>query len=228
LLSWLLFVASGVGPYSASRCISAITRRRRSLRHQPLCFEAQRHFGILDARLAKQKYMLGDTYTIVDMDVWGWARMMPNVLGEGAWDKYKNLKRLVDEIMPVPRRKRPYAEGPPQVQDRDGPGSAARDVPAPEGKGRVFDINERDFVSIIGPSGCGKTTIFNIIAGLIEPDSGSMHYRGEEIESLRGRVGYMMQKDLLFPWRTVLGNVLLGSKPAASIAPRPKPRRANT
>jgi NitT/TauT family transport system ATP-binding protein len=73
-----------------------------------------------------------------------------------------------------------------------------------------FDINERDFVSIIGPSGCGKTTIFNIIAGLLEPDSGSLHYRGEEIESLRGRVGYMMQKDLLFPWRTVLGNVLLG------------------
>ena len=73
-----------------------------------------------------------------------------------------------------------------------------------------FTIKERDFVSIIGPSGCGKTTIFNIIAGLLEPDSGSMHYRGEEIESLRGRVGYMMQKDLLFPWRTVLGNVLLG------------------
>jgi len=73
-----------------------------------------------------------------------------------------------------------------------------------------FSINERDFVSIIGPSGCGKTTIFNIIAGLLEPDSGSILYRGEEIESLRGRVGYMMQKDLLFPWRTVLQNVLLG------------------
>jgi NitT/TauT family transport system ATP-binding protein len=73
-----------------------------------------------------------------------------------------------------------------------------------------FGINERDFVSIIGPSGCGKTTIFNIIAGLLEPDSGTMYFRGGEIESLRGRVGYMMQKDLLFPWRTVLGNVLLG------------------
>ena len=73
-----------------------------------------------------------------------------------------------------------------------------------------FDINERDFVSIIGPSGCGKTTIFNVIAGLIEPDSGTMTFRGKEIESLRGRVGYMMQKDLLFPWRTVMGNVLLG------------------
>jgi NitT/TauT family transport system ATP-binding protein len=76
--------------------------------------------------------------------------------------------------------------------------------------GLSFDIHEQDFVSIIGPSGCGKSTIFNIIAGLIEPDSGSLLYRGEEIASLRGRVGYMMQKDLLFPWRTVLGNVLLG------------------
>jgi NitT/TauT family transport system ATP-binding protein len=73
-----------------------------------------------------------------------------------------------------------------------------------------FDINAHDFVSIIGPSGCGKTTIFNIIAGLVEPDSGTLLYHGEEIDSLRGRVGYMMQKDLLFPWRTVLGNVLLG------------------
>src|SRR5215469_1631941 len=73
-----------------------------------------------------------------------------------------------------------------------------------------FEIFDRDFVSIIGPSGCGKTTIFNIIAGLVEADSGVMHYRGQPVESLRGRVGYMMQKDLLFPWRTVLGNVLLG------------------
>jgi len=77
--------------------------------------------------------------------------------------------------------------------------------------GLSFDIHEQDFVSIIvGPSGCGKSTVFNIIAGLIEPDDGTLVYRGEEISSLRGRVGYMMQKDLLFPWRTVLENVLLG------------------
>ncbi len=73
-----------------------------------------------------------------------------------------------------------------------------------------FDIRERDFVSVIGPSGCGKTTVFNIIAGLLEPDEGTLVYRGEPVASLRGRIGYMMQKDLLFPWRTVLGNVLLG------------------
>ena len=77
-------------------------------------------------------------------------------------------------------------------------------------QGLSFDVRERDFVSIIGPSGCGKTTVFNIIAGLLAPDDGTLTYRGEVVDSLRGRIGYMMQKDLLFPWRTVLGNVLLG------------------
>jgi NitT/TauT family transport system ATP-binding protein len=76
--------------------------------------------------------------------------------------------------------------------------------------GLDFDIHDKDFVSIIGPSGCGKSTIFNIIAGLVEPDDGQIVYEGERVANLRGRVGYMLQKDLLFPWRTVLGNVLLG------------------
>src|SRR6202022_40597 len=57
---------------------------------------------------------------------------------------------------------------------------------------KAGEVRVLDDLSFIGPSGCGKTTIFNVIAGLIEPDSGTMHYRGEEIESLRGRVGYMM------------------------------------
>ena len=77
--------------------------------HPQPAFEAQRHFGILDARLAKQKYMLGDTYTIVDMAVWGWARLMPNVLGENAWAKFPNLKRLVDEISARPAAARAVA-----------------------------------------------------------------------------------------------------------------------
>jgi NitT/TauT family transport system ATP-binding protein len=87
---------------------------------------------------------------------------------------------------------------------------AGKDARVPVLDGLSFDIHERDFVSIIGPSGCGKSTIFNIVAGLIEPDGGVLFYRGERVDSLRGRVGYMMQKDLLFPWRTVLANVLLG------------------
>ena len=77
-------------------------RRRLPYAINRYAFEAQRHFGILDARLAKQKYMLGDTYTIVDMDVWGWARLIPFVLGEDAWAKFPNLKRLVDEISARP------------------------------------------------------------------------------------------------------------------------------
>ncbi|MGC2075830.1 MAG: glutathione binding-like protein, partial [Xanthobacteraceae bacterium] len=72
-------------------------------------FEAQRHAGILDARLARQKYMLGDTYTIVDMNVWGWARLIPTVLGDSAWEKLPNLKRLVDEISARPAAQRAMA-----------------------------------------------------------------------------------------------------------------------
>src|SRR5260221_4682262 len=71
-------------------------------------------------------------------------------------------------------------------------------------------VAQGGFLSVIGPSGCGKTTVFNIIAGLLEPDAGTIHVDGEAVTNLRGRVGYMMQKDLLFPWRTVLENGLLG------------------
>ena len=107
----------------------------------------------------------------------------------------------------------PSASAPVQLSIRDvrksfpGKGGA---VPVLDGLS--FDIHEQDFVSIIGPSGCGKSTIFNIIAGLLQADSGQLVYRGEAVSSMRGRVGYMMQKDLLFPWRTVLQNVLLGLK----------------
>src|SRR5262249_48075289 len=55
---------------------------------------------------ATRKYMLGNTYTIVDMDVWGWARLIPNVLGEGAWGQFANLKRLVDEVSARPAAQR--------------------------------------------------------------------------------------------------------------------------
>ncbi len=99
LLSWLMFVASGVGPYSGQSVhFRHYTPDKIPYAINRYMFEALRHFGILDARLAKQRYMLGDAYTIVDMDVWGWARLMPTVLGEQAWAKFPNLKRLVDEI----------------------------------------------------------------------------------------------------------------------------------
>lgn len=66
------------------------------------------------------------------------------------------------------------------------------------------------FVSLVGPSGCGKSTLFNIIAGLLQPTEGRVLIDGEDATGTIGRVGYMLQKDLLLPWRTVLDNVILG------------------
>src|SRR5258708_8695732 len=71
-------------------------------------------------------------------------------------------------------------------------------------------IPQGRFVSLIGPSGCGKTTIFTIIAGWLEPTGGRVLIDGVDATGTIGRVGYMLQKDLLLPWRTVLDNVILG------------------
>ncbi|MCB5255708.1 MAG: ATP-binding cassette domain-containing protein [Candidatus Cloacimonetes bacterium] len=84
-------------------------------------------------------------------------------------------------------------------------------------KGAIFtvlkDINlelaEGEFVSIVGASGCGKTTLLELFAGITLPDSGSVHYQGEEITGKAGYLGYMPQNDLLFPWLKVIDNVLL-------------------
>ena len=110
LLSWLMFVASGVGPFSGQ----SVHFRNYAPEKIPYAinrymYEAQRHFAILDARLAKQRYTLGDTYTIVDMAVWGWARLVPSALGEEYWAKFPNLKRLVDEISARPAAARALA-----------------------------------------------------------------------------------------------------------------------
>lgn len=67
-----------------------------------------------------------------------------------------------------------------------------------------------EFVVIIGPSGCGKSTLLNIICGLMEPDSGEVLLDGRPVKDRTGLLGYMLQKDLLLPWRRVLDNVILG------------------
>ncbi len=67
-----------------------------------------------------------------------------------------------------------------------------------------------EFISVLGPSGCGKSTLFNLITGLLQPDRGDVYLDGALTVGNRGDVAYMQQKDLLLPWRTVLGNVLLG------------------
>jgi GST-like protein len=110
LLSWLMFVASGVGPF-AGQCVHFKHYAPEKLPYaiNRYAYEAQRHFGILNDRLAERRYMVGETYTIVDMDVWGWARLVPFVLGEDAWAKLPHLKRLVDEIEARPAAARATA-----------------------------------------------------------------------------------------------------------------------
>ena len=72
-----------------------------------------------------------------------------------------------------------------------------------------LSLPEGGFISILGPSGIGKTTLFNVLAGLDTADSGSVFLYGRNISGIAGKVGYMMQKDLLFEHRTVLDNVIL-------------------
>ncbi len=72
-----------------------------------------------------------------------------------------------------------------------------------------FSVNKSEFVSIIGPSGCGKTTVLSLIAGLLKPTDGSILYKGENISKTTENIGYMLQRDELFPWRNIEKNVLL-------------------
>ncbi|MDB5519989.1 MAG: hypothetical protein JWQ17_6747 [Tardiphaga sp.] len=71
-------------------------------------------------------------------------------------------------------------------------------------------LGKGEIVSIVGPSGCGKTTLLNTLCGLLTPDSGRIRWNGREIAGQPQNVGYMLQKDLLLPWRTALSNTMLG------------------
>ncbi len=100
MLSWLMFVASGIGPFSGQsvhfRHVAPEPKEYALNRYD---FEAHRHWKLIEDRLSGGQYMLGDAYGIVDMAVWGWARLIPYVLGgEDNWAKYPNVRRLLDEV----------------------------------------------------------------------------------------------------------------------------------
>jgi NitT/TauT family transport system ATP-binding protein len=80
-----------------------------------------------------------------------------------------------------------------------------REIPALAGVS--FDVREGEFLSIVGPSGCGKSTVLNLVVGLLKPTSGDIRLRGEKIEGVNPEIGYVTQKDNLWPWRTLKSNV---------------------
>jgi GSH-dependent disulfide-bond oxidoreductase len=110
MLSWLLFIASGIGPYSGQ----AVHFRHHAPKGMDYAverylFEAKRHYGILDAQVAGKPYLLGAKYTIVDMAAWGWTRAVPFILGEDAWNTLPELKRWFDNLSARPAAARAEA-----------------------------------------------------------------------------------------------------------------------
>lgn len=110
LLSWLMFVATGVGPYSGQAVHFAhFAPEPKDYAVARYMFEADRHWSILDRHLADRRYMVCETYSIVDMAVWGWARAVPFIFGPEGWSRLPNLKRLFDEISARPAAHRAEA-----------------------------------------------------------------------------------------------------------------------
>lgn len=110
MYSWLMFVATGIGPY----CGQAVHFKHYAPEPKDYAvnrydFEAWRHWKIINAHLADRTWMLGDDYTLVDMAVWGWARVIPFVLGAEAWAELPHVKRLLDAINARPAAQRAEA-----------------------------------------------------------------------------------------------------------------------
>ena len=110
MYSWMMFVATGIGPY----CGQAVHFRHfapdpKEYALNRYDFEAWRHWDIIEAHLARQPWMLED-YGIVDMAVWGWARVVPRVFGaDEAWTRLPNVKRLLDAVNARPAAQRAEA-----------------------------------------------------------------------------------------------------------------------
>ncbi|MBX3608772.1 MAG: ABC transporter ATP-binding protein [Hydrogenophaga sp.] len=87
----------------------------------------------------------------------------------------------------------------------------------PAGETQALDriqlsIAPGEFVSLIGQSGCGKSTLLSLMAGILQPSSGEVRVHGERVKGPSPRVGYMLQQDYLFEWRTILDNAMLGAE----------------
>ena len=110
MLSWLMFIASGIGPYSGQYVhFKNFAPEPKEYAVNRYDFEAWRHWNIINDHLATSRYMVGDSYTVADIALWGWARIVPFVLGADVYDKLPHVKRLVDEINARPAAQRAEA-----------------------------------------------------------------------------------------------------------------------
>ncbi len=112
MLSWLMFLATGIGPYTGQAVhFTLVAPEPKEYALNRYRFEAERHWNLLDARLKQSRFMAGETYSIADMAVWGWgtSRALGFVFGADAWSRFPNVKRLVDEIGARPAAQRAAA-----------------------------------------------------------------------------------------------------------------------
>ncbi len=129
MLSWLMFVATGVGPYSGQ----SVHFRHFAPEKLPFAInryyrEVERHYELLNNRLADRRYLLGETYTLVDMALWGWARMLHFVIGEESWAAFPHVRRLYDEISARPAAKAAEALGTKYTFKKDMDEEARRNL----------------------------------------------------------------------------------------------------
>ena len=107
MLSWLMLVATGIGPYSGQAVhFKHFAPDPKEYAVNRYMHEAERHWGLIETQLGRRRYMVGDTYTIVDMSVWGWARALPFLFGPEIFTQYPNIKRLLDESSARPTAER--------------------------------------------------------------------------------------------------------------------------
>lgn len=108
--AWLMFVASGIGPYCGQLIhFKHYAPEKLAYAINRYDFEAWRHWNIVNDHLATRTWMLGADYTLVDMALWGWARVLPFALGTDVWDKLPHVKRLLDAINARPAAQRAEA-----------------------------------------------------------------------------------------------------------------------
>ncbi len=110
LLSWLFFVATGLSPFSG-QAVHFLHMAPEKLPYAQNRYtrEVERHYRILDERLATERYLAGGEYSVADMALWGWANFAGYIFGERGLSDYPNVQRLVDEISARPAAQRAHA-----------------------------------------------------------------------------------------------------------------------